>query len=140
MKRALSYSRLRMINCVHYSTKWVSGGIRIIIMKPCKPVLTRVQLIIRAWRLTQIHGCFNASDAVMRLYGLTVNIWLIKFFASGVTVSHSGDGYYVVKIRIDGWWIITKIRQCHTPNGYLKAGSRKCLPASRRQIVSKLTS
>lgn len=45
------------------------------------------------YELTQIHGCFNASDAVMRLYGLTVSIWLIKFFASGVTVSHSGDGY-----------------------------------------------
>lgn len=43
--------------------------------------------------LTQIHGCFKASAAVIRLYGLTVNIWLIKFFASGVTVSHSGDGY-----------------------------------------------
>lgn len=43
-------------------------------------------------KLTQIHGCFNASEAVMRLYGFTVNIWLIKFLASGVTVSHSGEG------------------------------------------------
>ena len=30
----------------------------------------------------------------MRLAGLTVNIWLIRFLASGVTVSHSGDGYW----------------------------------------------
>lgn len=41
----------------------------------------------------QIHGCFNASPAVILLAGLTVSIELIKFFASGVTVSHSGDGY-----------------------------------------------
>lgn len=47
-------------------------------------------LVIR----TQIHGCFSASAAVIRLLGFTVSIWLIKFFASGVTVSHSGDGYY----------------------------------------------
>lgn len=44
--------------------------------------------------LTHIHGCLRASDAVTRLAGFTVNIWLIRFFASGVTVSHSGDGYY----------------------------------------------
>lgn len=43
--------------------------------------------------ITQIHGCFKASTAVIRLAGLTVNIELIKFLASGVTVSHSGDGY-----------------------------------------------
>lgn len=45
------------------------------------------------YKLTHIHGCLSASDAVTRLAGFTVNIWLIKFFASGVTVSHSGDGY-----------------------------------------------
>jgi len=30
----------------------------------------------------------------MRLFGFAVNMQLIKFFASGVTVSHSGDGYW----------------------------------------------
>ena len=43
---------------------------------------------------TQIHGCFRASAAVMRLAGLTVNIELMRFLASGVTVSHSGEGYW----------------------------------------------
>ena len=43
--------------------------------------------------LTQIHGCLRASEDVMRLAGLTVSILLIRFLASGVTVSHSGDGY-----------------------------------------------
>jgi len=42
---------------------------------------------------TQIHGCLSASAAVMRLAGLTVSMLLIRFFASWVTVSHSGDGY-----------------------------------------------
>lgn len=42
--------------------------------------------------LTQTHGCFSASWAVMRLAGLMVSIWLMRFLASGVTVSHSGDG------------------------------------------------
>ncbi len=44
--------------------------------------------------LTQIQGCFKASSERILLAGLTVNIWLIKFLASGVTVSHSGDGYW----------------------------------------------
>lgn len=44
--------------------------------------------------LTQTHGCFRASWAVMRLAGLMVSIWLMRFLASGVTVSHSGDGNY----------------------------------------------
>lgn len=43
---------------------------------------------------TQIHGCLRASLAVILLLGFTVSIWLMRFFASGVTVSHSGDGYY----------------------------------------------
>lgn len=42
----------------------------------------------------QIQGCFNASAAVIRFAGFTVSIEFIKFLASGVTVSHSGDGYY----------------------------------------------
>lgn len=42
--------------------------------------------------LTQTHGCFRASWAVILLAGLIVSIWLIRFFASGVTVSHSGEG------------------------------------------------
>jgi len=46
-------------------------------------------------RLTQIHGCLRASEAVIRLAGFTDNIWLIRFLPSGVTVSHSGDGYYI---------------------------------------------
>lgn len=44
-------------------------------------------------KITQIQGCFRASNAVIRFDGFTVSIWLIKFFASGVTVSHSGEGY-----------------------------------------------
>merc|ERR1719323_2615535 len=42
--------------------------------------------------LWQIQGCFSASSALILLAGLTVNIWLIRFLASGVTESHSGDG------------------------------------------------
>ena len=44
------------------------------------------------WILTQTHGCLRACSAVILLAGLIVNIWLIRFFASGVTVSHSGEG------------------------------------------------
>ena len=43
---------------------------------------------------TLIHGCLSAWAAVIRLAGLTVNILLMRFLASVVTVSHSGDGYY----------------------------------------------
>lgn len=43
--------------------------------------------------LTHIHGCLRASAAPIRFAGLTVNILLIRFLASGVTVSHSGEGY-----------------------------------------------
>merc|ERR1719228_1469119 len=42
--------------------------------------------------LWQIQGCFRASSARILLAGFTVSIWLIRFFASGVTVSHSGEG------------------------------------------------
>lgn len=42
--------------------------------------------------LTQTHGCLRASWAVILFAGLIVSIWLIRFFASGVTVSHSGEG------------------------------------------------
>lgn len=44
--------------------------------------------------LTQTHGCLRASCAVILLAGLMVNIWLMRFLASGVTVSHSGEGNY----------------------------------------------
>ena len=44
--------------------------------------------------LTLIHGCLSACAAVIRRAGLTVNMLLMRFFASVVTVSHSGDGYY----------------------------------------------
>lgn len=53
--------------------------------------LWRVDATRSRWH---IQGCFKASVAVIRLAGFTVNIELIKFLASGVTVSHSGDGYY----------------------------------------------
>ena len=46
---------------------------------------------------TQIHGCLRASFAVILLLGFTVSIWLMRFFASGVTVSHSGVGYCFTK-------------------------------------------
>lgn len=46
----------------------------------------------RCFWLTQTHGCLRAWSAVIRLAGLIVNIWLIRFLASGVTVSHSGEG------------------------------------------------
>jgi len=42
--------------------------------------------------LTQIHGCLIAWSAVILFAGLMVSIWLIRFLASGVTVSHSGEG------------------------------------------------
>ena len=43
--------------------------------------------------LTHIHGCLRASEAVIRFAGFTVNMLFMRFFASGVTVSHSGEGY-----------------------------------------------
>lgn len=50
-------------------------------------------IVVRSTKtLTQIQGCLRACSAVILLAGLMVNIWLIRFFASGVTVSHSGDG------------------------------------------------
>ena len=48
--------------------------------------------------LTQIHGCLRASSERILLAGFTVSIWLIRFLASGVTVSHSGDGYWNQKV------------------------------------------
>ena len=45
------------------------------------------------WILTQIQGCLSASSERILFEGLTVNIWLMRFLASGVTVSHSGEGY-----------------------------------------------
>lgn len=56
---------------------------------------------------TQIQGCLRASEAVMRLLGLMVSILLIRSLASGVTVSHSGDGNWqrqakgVTSVRAD---------------------------------------
>lgn len=41
---------------------------------------------------TQIQGCLRASVAVTLLAGLMVSILLIRSLASGVTVSHSGEG------------------------------------------------
>ena len=50
----------------------------------------RVEATRSRW---QIHGCFSAPAAVILFAGFTVSIESIRFFASGVTVSHSGDGY-----------------------------------------------
>lgn len=53
------------------------------------------EIPLNLWKLlTQIHGCFSASDAVIRFAGLMVSILLIRSFASGVTVSHSGEGNF----------------------------------------------
>uniref|UniRef100_A0A6B0UQA6 Secreted protein n=1 Tax=Ixodes ricinus TaxID=34613 RepID=A0A6B0UQA6_IXORI len=49
----------------------------------------RVEATRSRW---QIQGCFKASAAVILLAGLTVSMLLMRFLASGVTVSHSGDG------------------------------------------------
>lgn len=42
--------------------------------------------------LTEIQGCLSASAAVILLAGLMVSILLMRSLASGVTVSHSGEG------------------------------------------------
>ena len=60
-------------------------------------ILAQTQAISRNERLTHIHGCLSASEAVMRLAGLTVSMLLMRCLASGVTVSHSGDGYWSTK-------------------------------------------
>lgn len=49
-------------------------------------------VLMDSHELTEIHGCLSTSAAVMRLAGLMVSILLIRSFASGVTVSHSGEG------------------------------------------------
>ena len=41
---------------------------------------------------TEIHGCLRASTAVILLAWSTVSIFLMRSFASAVTVSHSGNG------------------------------------------------
>lgn len=41
---------------------------------------------------TAIHGCLRASTAVILLAWSTVSIFLMRSFASAVTVSHSGNG------------------------------------------------
>ena len=56
--------------------------------------------VIEVYALTQIQGCFRASSERILLDGLTVNIWFIRFLASGVTVSHSGEGYCKMKLKL----------------------------------------
>ena len=65
----------------------------------------------------------SASCAVMRFEGLTVNILLMRFFASGVTVSHSGEGYcnrskYIVHlnhgVQIDMYSCFGLLKNDHT--------------------------
>lgn len=50
--------------------------------------------VIRGNKLTEIQGCFSASAAVILFAGLMVSILLMRSLASGVTVSHSGEGNY----------------------------------------------
>ena len=59
-----------------------------------KPMLLRDygRCSISCQTLTQIQGCLRAPSAVILLAGLMVSIWLMRFLASGVTVSHSGEG------------------------------------------------
>lgn len=40
--------------------------------------------------------------AVILLVGLTVSMLLMRFFASAVTVSHSGDGYCGGRVVVTG--------------------------------------
>lgn len=54
---------------------------------------TRIGSEAKRQTLTQIQGCFKASLAVILFPGLTVSIRWISVLASGVTVSHSGEGY-----------------------------------------------
>lgn len=85
----------------------------------------------RLGRLTQTHGCFSASCAVMRLAGLMVNIWLMRFLASGVTVSHSGDGNYEGKPRTREPKAPFPGRRQNSPRGGLiwkRAASPRSLP------------
>ena len=56
--------------------------------------------VIEVYALTQIQGCFRASSERILLDGFTVNIWFIRFLASGVTVSHSGEGYCKMKLKL----------------------------------------
>lgn len=56
------------------------------------PQQTQSEDLRRAETLTEIQGCFSASAAVIRLDGLMVSILLMRSLASGVTVSHSGEG------------------------------------------------
>lgn len=58
-----------------------------------------VNVVFRQRQLTQTHGCLRACSAVILLAGLMVSIWLMRFLASGVTVSHSGEGNCVGKNR-----------------------------------------
>lgn len=67
---------------------------------------------------TQIQGCLSASEAVILLDGFTANILLMRFLASGVTVSHSGEGYckpYNDVIKVIHFMI--RRNQLHITNG-----------------------
>lgn len=68
--------------------------------------------------LTLIHGCLRAWDAEMRLAGLTVSMLFIRFFASAVTVSHSGEGYWTS----DGF---NSSRHIHPPSWSLKIKTKE---------------
>ena len=68
---------------------------------------------LMGWLLTHIHGCLSASCAVIRLAGFTVSILLIRFLASGVTVSHSGEGYCQQQNRTCNMSLMPKIEICH---------------------------
>lgn len=66
--------------------------------------------VIRGNKLTEIQGCFSASAAVILFAGLMVSILLMRSLASGVTVSHSGEGNYAENTD--------KITQTSQPGGH----------------------
>lgn len=67
---------------------------------------------------TQIQGCLRASEAVMRLLGLMVSILLIRSLASGVTVSHSGDGNCQTISKTQTWPTPVKIMMSNVIKTY----------------------
>lgn len=86
---------------------------------------------------TQIQGCFRASAAVMRLLGLMVSILLIRSLASGVTVSHSGDGNCKKKKKKKSVSYIQHIYKYKTTELW---GFCFCSKPGREEITSELFS
>lgn len=62
---------------------------------------------------TQIHGTLSAWSAVIRFFGFTVNMLSMRLFASGVTVSHSGLGYWKKEQnerKLKAYWVLNSHR------------------------------